>query len=214
MENPIRVLLADDHPLVRAGIRTTLNAETDLVLVGEVADANDVWTLCQSVEVDIVLLDLNMPGPPSAKTVAFLREHCPHCKVLVLTAYDDDAYIRGVISAGVAGYILKDEAPETVVRAIQAVMRGDTWFSRPVVDKLAHLRLSETEIISVHSLTARDREILSLIGQGWDNARIAEKLFLAEQTVRNRISQIYSKIGVSSRPEAVVWAREQGLVAP
>jgi DNA-binding NarL/FixJ family response regulator len=206
MTEAIRVLLADDHPLVRAGIRSVLTAEEDIALVGEAADGDQVQRLCQELEPDILLLDLNMPGPPPFETVAYLRQHCPAVKVLVLTAYDDDAYVRGLTAAGVAGYVLKDEAVETVVRAIRVVVQGKSWFSQPVVEKLVRLKTEEAV------LTDRERQILSLIAQGRNNSQIAVELDLAEQTVRNYVSQIYTKLGVDTRVQAVVWARERGLV--
>lgn len=124
----------------------------------------------------------------------------------MLTAYDDHASVRGLTAAGVAGCVLKDEATETVVRAIRAVVAGDTWFSRPVVEKLAQW---ETE---ASLLTEREQQILALMTQGWDNIGIATKLNLAEQTVRNYVSRIYIKLGAESGVEAVVWAMERGLV--
>jgi DNA-binding NarL/FixJ family response regulator len=205
MAEAIRVLLADDHPLVRAGIRSVLTTEKDIVLVGEAVDGDQVQRLCQELEPEVLLLDLNMPGPSPFATVAYLRQHCPAVKVLVLTAYDDDAYVRGLTTAGVAGYVLKDEVPETVVRAIRVVVDGDTWLSRPVVEKLAQW---ETE---ASPLSEREQQILALMTQGWDNIGIATELNLAEQTVRNYVSRIYARLGVESRVEAVVWARKHGL---
>jgi len=140
--------------------------------------------------------------------VAYLREHCPEVNVLVLTAYDDDAYVRSVMAAGVAGYVLKDEMPETVVRAIRAVVRGDTWFSRPIVEKMVQMEDGRAE---EPSLTERERQILEMMAQGWDNAHIAAELCLAEQTVRNYVSGIYKTLKMRSRAEAIVWARERGL---
>ena len=210
MEAKIRVLLADDHPLVRAGIRATLMAQDDLELVGEAADGDQVQQLCQTQSPDVLLLDLHMPGPSALQTVAFLRERLPAIRVIMLTAYDDDAYVRSLVAAGAVGYILKDEAPEVVVRAIRTVMHGDTWFSRAIIEKLNQ---PSAQILQVGDaeLTERERELLAMIGQGCDNAQIAETLSLAEQTVRNSISRLYAKLGLTSRAQAIIWTRERGF---
>jgi DNA-binding NarL/FixJ family response regulator len=207
----IRVLLADDHPLVRAGIRSTLMAEQDLALVGEAATGDEARRLCAELCPDVLLLDLSMPGPPPAETVAYLREHCPQAKVVALTAYDDDVYIHSLIEAGAMGYVLKDEAAAAVVRAIRAVHQGDTWFSRPVIEKLAQLETAKAARNESLGLTERERRILRLIALGQDNASIAAELSLAEQTVRNYVSHLYAKLDVSSRTEAALWARRHGL---
>ncbi len=211
MDSPIRVVLADDHPLVRAGIRATLVAEGDFALVGEATNGDEVHQMCCELQPDILLLDIHMPGSPVVQTVAYLCQQYPGIKILILTAYDYDTYVRGLISAGAVGYILKDEAPQTVVRAIRAVLQGDTWYSQSIVKKLARWQATEAAAATEASLNPREVEILKMLAQGRDNARIAEELHLAEQTVRNRVSRIYTKIGVSSRAEAIVWAREKGL---
>lgn len=212
---PIKVLLADDHPFIRAGIRTTLAAEDDLVLVGETAEGQQTQSLCCALMPDVLLLDLDMPGPRPTETVNYLHEHCPNLKVIVLTAYDDEAYIRGMLAAGAAGYVLKDEAPESVVHAIRTVVQGGSWFSRPVLNIVAQgnqTRIRQTINSDTSTLTARDQQLLSMIARGWDNQHIATELNLAEQTVRNYISRLlYQKMGFTSRGEAIIWAREQGL---
>ena len=206
MIQPIRILLADDHPLVRSGIRATLMAEADVQLAGEATNGSEAQKLCLELRPDVLLLDLNMPGPRPVETVAYLQQHCPEVKVLVLTAYNEDAYVRGLLAVGVMGYVLKDEAPEAVIRAIRTVMQGGTWFSRSVMQNLAQPRRGPgTE---QHTLSDRDRQLLKMIAQGWDNVRMASELNLAEQTVRNYISRLYSKLGLSSRGEAIIWARE------
>ena len=211
MTEVIKVLLADDHPLVRSGIRTTLSTASDVHLIGEATNSFDVRTLCHSLEPDVLLLDLNMPGPRPIETVTYLREHCPALKVVVLTAYDDDAYVRGLLAAGVAGYVLKDEAPETVIKAVRTVVNGGTWFSQTIMQGLIQQSNHAANNLEYPLLTDRDRQVLGMIARGWDNVRISSELSLAEQTVRNYISRIYSKLGLTSRGEAIIWAREHIL---
>ncbi len=211
MQKMIRVLLADDHPVVRAGIRTILAGAKDITLVGEATNGDEVRQQCAETSPDVLLLDLNMPGPPPAEIVSFLRQQSPGLRILVLTAYDDDVFVRGLIAIGVVGYMLKEEAPEIVVRAIRTVMQGDTWFSQRIMSKLTCWQAAENTAVTEADLSQREVEILKLLAQGWDNTRIADKLHLAEQTVRNRLSRMYAKIGASSRAEAIVWARERSL---
>lgn len=215
MDNaPIRVLLADDHPLVRAGIRATLCGEPDLVFVAEAADGLEARRLTEELEPDVLLLDLSMPGPSAIETVTYLREHCPRVKVLILTAYDDDAYIRGLVSAGVAGYVLKDEVPEAVVRALHSVMQGDTWFSRPLMQRLTQDALPGTapsDDGEEPQLTGREVQILQLLVAGQTDREIGQALNLAERTVRYCLHNLYDKLRVSNRTEAAYRASLLGL---
>lgn len=211
MNEIIRVLLADDHPLVRSGIRTMLHAEHDMTLVAEAMTSDEAQRLAVEINPDVLLLDLNMPGTPTIETVNYLGTHQPQIKVLILTAFNDDAYVRGFVASGVAGYVLKDEAAEAVVRAIRAVVHGGTWFSRSIMDKLVHGSADTQLMNEVPTLTNRERETLDLVARGWDNTRIATELNLAEQTIRNYVSRIYFALGFKTRTEAVIWARERGL---
>jgi DNA-binding NarL/FixJ family response regulator len=210
-EKSIRILLADDHPLVRAGIRATLEMEPDLAVVGEVAHRSEVPTECQQVDPDILLLDLSMPGPSAPELILMLRDKNPELKVLVLTAYADEAQIHRLVSVGIVGYMLKSEAPDCVVHAIRSLVAGGTWFSNVVLDKLVQGRGAGPAAPSLDELTPREQQVLEAIASGWDNARIAQELHLAEQTVRNYSSRIYEKLGVQSRGEAIVWALERGV---
>lgn len=204
-------MLADDHPLVRTGIRTILADEEDVTIVGEAVDGREAQQRSLSLRPDILLLDLSMPGPPASETVIYLREHCPQVKVLMLTAYDDEAYVRGLVAAGVMGYILKDEMPETIVRALHAVMRGDTWFSLPVVRKLARKGTLNGSQSAAIELTERERRILQQMVWGLTDREIGEALYLSERTVRYSLRRVYDKLGVDSRVEAAAQAVQLGL---
>jgi DNA-binding NarL/FixJ family response regulator len=201
----IRVVLADDHPLIRAGLRARLQEESGIKVVGEVADAEGVIQVCQERRPEVLVLDLNMPGPPATTITEKVGAQLPEVKVLILTAYDDDAFVRQLVAAGISGYVLKDEAPEALVDAVRSVANGGTWFSRPLIAKL--LNPSNSRQFTVR-LTPREQELLDLLGQGLDNVRIADRLHLGEQTVRNYLSRLYSKLGVRTRAAAIVWARD------
>ncbi|MCA9837157.1 MAG: response regulator transcription factor [Trueperaceae bacterium] len=208
----IRVLLADDHPIVRSGIKSALEVESDIDVVGEASDGNEAQSFTAELKPDILLLDLNMPGPSATDTITYIRQNFPQTKVIMLTAHDEDAYIRAVMRAGVSGYLLKDEAVDTVVKAVRAVRKGAAWYSQEIAERFVQWQFGTEPEIDDANLTPRERELLSLIAKGWDNGRIAEALNLAEQTVRNYASTLYEKLQVHSRAEAVVWAREHGFV--
>lgn len=206
MTQTIRVLLADDHPLIRAGIRTTLTAEPDLALVGEAVDGQTAQALCQNLTPDILLLDLNMPGPPAVETVTFLRDHCPRVRVIVLTAYDDTVYVRGMLAVGAWGYVLKDEAAETVVTAIRQVAAGQVWFS-PAIRALTRRQGRR----GAADLTDRELSVVRLLAQGKTNKDIARQLEVSEKTVEFHVSKVLKKLGAASRTEAALWAKGRGM---
>jgi DNA-binding NarL/FixJ family response regulator len=210
MSESIHVLIADDHPLIRAGLCMALQTEPDIVVAGEASDGDEAQRKCADLQPDVLVLDLNMDGPPAVATLASVRELCPRTRVLILTAYDGDTYVRGLVQAGAMGYVLKDEVPEALVQAVRSVAQGGTWFSRPVVESLVHPKHDESD---APPLTERESQIMRLIAQGLDNARIAEELCLSEQTIRNYVSRLYGKIGVQTRAEAVVWGRDHEMTA-
>ena len=213
MREAVRVVLADDHPLIRSGLCARLASEPDIVVVGEASNGEEAQAACRSLDVDVLVLDLNMPGPPAAATVAYVQEHFPAIRVLVLTAYDDDVYVRGLVAAGVSGYILKDEAPDALVHAVRTVAHGGASFSRSIVSILTQLtQPAKPQRPGGPVLSERDRELLRLLSRGWDNAKLANELQLGDQTVRNYLSRLYSKLGVRTRSEAIVWARDHQLV--
>lgn len=204
-----RVLLADDHPVFRAGLRSTLADEPDIAVVGEATTGDEAVALCREQQPDVLLLDLRMPGPPAAETVTDVRAHWPAIRIIIVTAFDDALHLRDLVRRGVAGYVLKDEAPVAVVAAVRTVARGGSWFSPTIAGRLA-------EWVSgcrsdVPDLTEREQQLLALLAQGWDVGHIAATLHLAEQTVRNYLSRLYTKLGVHSRANAIVWARDRGL---
>lgn len=205
----IHVIVADDHPLMRAGIRAHLAEEPDMILDGEAADSHEVRTLCQKFDPDVILLDLIMPGPPVFETIAYLREHHPKMKVVILTAYDDEAFVRS-LAPHVEGYVLKDETTAAVIRAIRAVTQGDTWFSQPIVDRLAQLNSEESIQPNEPALTRREWEVLRLLAGGKTNREIAQELDIRPRTVAFHMENLLTKLGVSNRVQAVTKAVQCG----
>lgn len=213
MMPPIRVLLADDHPAVRAGIRAALMAEGDIEVAGEASTRDEARRGCLALRPDVLLLDLNMPGPPLLEVVADLRARLPALQIVVLTAHDGAAQARELLGLGVGGYLLKDEPLEAVAQAIRAVTTGGTHFSRVIMAKLipgpAASLVGAGQAVA---LTARERQLLRLLVRGWDLPRIAATAGIIEQTARNYLSHLYGTLGVHGRAEATAWAHRQGLI--
>lgn len=208
MTKPTRILIADDHPLMRSGIRAHLSNDESLDVVAEASDGEEMQQLCEKYRPDLVIMDISMPGPSFKDRVAFIKR-LDDVKLLVLTAFDDTIYVQAMFKAGVEGYVLKDEVAETLVTAARAVAGGGTYFSRRVLEKLNEFDFRSD---ALSSLTPRERDVLSLMAQGSSNAAIAKTLSIAEQTVRNYVSRLYDKIGINSRVELAVWAHKHGIV--
>lgn len=206
----VRILIADDHPLVRFGVKTTLQRATENEVVGEACNAEETLRYVRSLKPDMITLDLDMPGPCTPEDLAAqcLEVH-PTLRILVLTAHDDEATVRRLKKIRLSGYLLKDEAPEHLLQAVRAIQQGAVWFSQSIAHKMMGLDLQED---AAPTLTPRERQVLAAIGKGVDNRTIANELSLAEQTVRNYATTIYEKIGVTSRVEAAVWARDRGIL--
>ncbi|MBS2034442.1 response regulator transcription factor [bacterium] len=203
----LKVLIADDHPLVRSGVRATLEQSEGVQVLGEAHDYSEARTLAHKTRPDVIILDVQMPGGKAEEFVRSMHQELPQTKVLILSSHTEGPIVRGLMKAKVAGYMLKDEAPEHLLQAMRVLGGGATWFSHGIMDKL----MEQHEEDPLVGLTPRERQVLGYVAEGRDNAGIAEELCLAEQTVRNVVSSIYSKIGVASRVEAVVWVRDRGL---
>jgi DNA-binding NarL/FixJ family response regulator len=210
--SPIRVLLADDHPIVRGGIRSMLDREDGIEVIGEASDGGQALEMVESLRPDVLLLDMEMPVKTGIEVATELAERHPSVRVLALSAYDDDAYIFGVLDAGAAGYLTKDEAPDMIVHAVRGVAAGDDqWISSRVAEKMVRRRRAFLEQQS-SGLSPREKEVVVLVGQGMTNPQISEVLFISEGTVKNHVSHIYDKLDLRTRAEVVAWAWEHGLV--
>jgi len=200
----IKILIADDHPLIRTGLLTTLTGEEDLQVVGEAVNANEVQSKVLELSPDVLLLDLGMPGPSPAATVQFIQAHCPQVKILILTAYKDEIYVRDMIKMGVSGYVLKDEVPETLVLAIRTVMGGGAWLSQSVMQIISKQPAHQNRQDDL--LTKREQDVLCLIAKGYSNGQIAKILDITEGTIKNHVVSLYQKLDIHSRAEAVIIA--------
>jgi DNA-binding NarL/FixJ family response regulator len=207
----IRILLADDHPVVREGIRNRLAREEDFVVAGEAANGDETIRQARRLRPDVVLLDVAMPGPGAVPVMEALRQAGPAAKVLVLSAFDDDEYVFGMLAAGAAGYALKDERLSTLVEAVRAVARGETWLSPRVAAKVTRRAVGKEPGADI-PLTEREQEVLRLMAQGKENAEIAAELVITERTVKFHVGNIYAKLSVTSRTAAVVEAIRRGWV--
>jgi DNA-binding NarL/FixJ family response regulator len=196
------VLIADDHPAFRTGIRGALEQHAEIEVVGEAADGDEALVLTRRLRPDVLLLDMNMPGQTGPEVARALQADPEAPRILALSAYNDSAYIHGLLDAGAAGYITKDRHPTAVREAVLAVARGEGRWFVPIPRK--------PDMLS--PLTGREHEVLVLMARGLENKVIGERLRIAENTVRNHLAAVYSKLDVSSAREAVAWAWEHGIV--
>jgi DNA-binding NarL/FixJ family response regulator len=210
----LRVLIADDHAVVRSGIRALLAAEPDLEVAGEAASGYEAVNLAASLQPDVVIMDLRMPGINGIEATRRVLHTSPHIRVLVVTLLEDDDSVFAALRAGARGYVLKDADESDVLRAIRAVGRGEAIFSPAIATRLMEFFAAEHPPLArgiFPSLTDREREILQLIARGLPNAEIARELTLSVKTVGNYVSNIFGKLQVADRAEAIIRARDAGL---
>jgi DNA-binding NarL/FixJ family response regulator len=198
--NVVRVVLADDHAVVRAGIANALKELPDLQIVGEVGDGPALVAILDETQPDCLLIDVTMPNFEPISTIRQIRAHYPDLRILVVSAYDDDAYVQGLLGAGVNGYHLKDQPLSELRLAVQRVLAGERWICSPLVEKLVRAR---TAGVASQPLTARQRDLLRCLKEGLDNQAIARRTGLSVKTIENHLTRLYRQIHVQSRLEAV-----------
>jgi DNA-binding NarL/FixJ family response regulator len=210
----VRVVIVDDHPVVREGLRTFLAVQEGIAVVGEAADGAEALATVRSVAPDVVLLDLVMPGIDGVAAIARLTAESPDTRVLVLTSFPDDDKLLAAVQAGAAGYLLKDVAPAELAEAVRAVARGEAALSSRPAARLLREYAQGGSGGSPVALTGREREVLTLLGRGLANKQIARELSIAEKTVKTHVSHVLSKLGLADRTQAALYAVRVGLVDP
>lgn len=210
----IRILIADDHTLFRDGLRALFASLPDLEVVGEAATGEQAVAQAAALQPDVVLMDIQMPGINGIEGTRRILHASPHIGVIVVTMFEDDDSVFAAMRAGARGYILKGADQAEMLRAIRAVAGGDALFSAAIARRMMNYFAAPKPALPAQifpELTDREREVLGLIAQGYNNPEIAERLTLSQKTVRNHVSNIFSKLQVADRAQAIIRAREAGL---
>lgn len=208
MAEQVRLLIADDHPVVRDGLRGMLSSQPDFEIVGEAATGAEAITLAEQLRPQVVLMDLRMPIGDGATAIAQIKARYPEINILVLTTYDSDADILRAIEAGATGYLLKDAPREELFRAIRSTARGESVLTPAVASRLMGRMRAPAE----EALSAREIEVLTLVARGANNKEAAKQLHISEATVKSHLIHIFAKLGVSDRTQAVTTALQRGIV--
>ncbi len=211
--NKIRVLIADDHAMVRQGLRELLDKSEDIEVVGEAADGMEAIAKAKQVKPDVVLMDIAMPHLNGLEATRRLLKEKLKTKVLALTTYDSEQYVRQIILAGASGYILKESSFDELVQAIRAASTDKAYFSPSIAKKIARTYVGKDALAGKAFLTPREREILCLIAEGKPNKEIAQALHLSPRTVQTHRDHLMKKIGAHDRTELVRYAIREGLIA-
>jgi NarL family two-component system response regulator YdfI len=207
----IRVLIADDHMVIREGLRTLLDAAPDLLQVGEAANGAEAVLLVQETAPDVVLMDLRMPVMDGIEAIREIKIRYPEVQVVILTTYDDDDYIVRGLQAGARGYLLKDTPRSVLFETIRAAARGESLWTSELIDKVV-TNLQEPQPIALETLSKRERQVTNLLAQGKSNREIALQLNISERTVKAHVTSIFNKLGARSRTEVVSIALRGGLL--
>jgi DNA-binding NarL/FixJ family response regulator len=210
---PLRVLIADDHPLFRDGLRALLASAPDTEVIGEAASGSEAIERALELQPDVVVMDLHMPEVNGIEATRRIVESSPHVGVLVLTMFEEDDSVFAAMRAGARGYLLKGSDHDETLRAIRAVGSGEAIFGAAIAERLMAFFASAPSVLpqAFPELTDREREVLELIARGETNAAIASRLSLSQKTVRNHVSNVFTKLRVADRAQAIVRAREAGL---
>ena len=214
MAEPIRVLVVDDHAVVRQGLRGLLELQDGIEVAGDAADGDQGVDAATRLRPDVILMDLVMPALDGVAAMRLLRERLPETRVIVLTSFLDDDKLLPALRAGAAGYLLKNAEPQEVVRAVRAAHAGQTVIDPVVAARLVETLAADDRGDPIDLLTPREREVLVLLGRGYANKRIALELGLAEKTVKAHVGHVLAKLGVSDRTQAAIAAVRAGLVDP
>ncbi|MCG3209700.1 MAG: Transcriptional regulatory protein DegU [Anaerolineae bacterium] len=216
MSDKIRVIVADDHAVVRQGVRDYLTDEADIEVVAEAGDGAEALAQVDALQPDVVLLDIQMPNVSGLEAVGRIKAQHPDVKILILTSYDSDPYIFNLLKTGINGYLLKTAGPDELVRAVRTVYQGrsvlGTEVMERVVESFARGRLVESEIATGDALTERELEVLKLVARGLTNIAIARQLDLSDRTVQGHLANIYAKLQAANRTEAVLKALRRGWI--
>jgi two-component system, NarL family, response regulator LiaR len=214
MAEPIRILVVDDHAVVREGLRSFLELQEDFEVVGEAADGEEAVTAAERLRPDVVLMDLVMPGLDGVGAMQRLREQLPSCRVIVLTSFADDDRLLPAVQAGAAGYLLKDAQPSELARAVRAAHAGEALLDPTVAARLVDAIAQAPGSEPPQRLTPRERQVLELIGRGLSNKLIARELEISEKTVKAHVGHLLGKLGVDDRTQAALYAVRAGLISP
>jgi NarL family two-component system response regulator LiaR len=215
MTETIRILIADDHAIVREGLRALIGAKPDMELVGEAADGVEAVQKARSLQPDVILLDLVMPRKDGIEAIGEIKQENPEAHILVLTSFAEDEKVFSAIKAGALGYLLKDSSPQELLQAIRDVHRGESSLHPAVARKLiGELNRPSDLPATEEPLTEREVEVLSLVARGLSNQEIAERLVVSERTVRTHVSNILGKLHLANRTQAALYAVREGLASP
>jgi DNA-binding NarL/FixJ family response regulator len=214
----VRIVVADDHEVVRAGFAGLLDTQPDFEVVGTASDGHDALRICQEVRPDVALMDVRMPGMDGIEATRQLCKGDAGPKVLILTTFDLDAYVFDALRAGASGFLLKDVTAERLFDAVRVIAGGEALLApavtRRLISEFAQLHRPAGAVLQLASLTPRETQVLRLVAEGLSNQEIAQRLVVTEETVKSHVSHVLSKLGLRDRTQAVVTAYESGLVIP